>query len=127
MRPTIGNWDATFYSADDPPALRRLDSNKKYPKDLTTDEHDNGEIWSASLWQLRAAVGRPVADRLVIAHHFLVNRRARFEDAANALLTADRQLYQSVHAATIRQIFVARGILPNPQRKQRRAGQRFDQ
>ena len=127
MRPTIGNWDATFYSAEEPPALRRLDSNKKYPKDLTADEHDNGEIWSASLWQLRAAVGRPVADRLVIAHHFLVNRRARFEDAANALLTVDRQLYQSVHAATIRQIFVARGILPNSQRKQRRAGQRFDQ
>lgn len=127
MRPTIGNWDATFYSGDEPPALRRLDSNKKYPKDLTTDEHDNGEIWSASLWQLRTAVGRHVADRLVIAHHFLVNRRARFEDAANALLTVDRQLYQSVHAATIRQIFIARGILPNPKRKQRRAGQRFDQ
>jgi|KBSMisStandDraft_5_1062788.scaffolds.fasta_scaffold02112_10 hypothetical protein len=127
MRPTVGNWDATFYSAENPPALRRLDSNKKYPKDLTSDEHDNGELWSASLWQLRAAVGRNVADRLVIAHHFLLNRRARFEDAANALLTADRQLYQSNHAETIRQIFVARGMLPNPKRKLRRAGQRFDQ
>lgn len=127
MRPTIGNWDATFYSGEEPPALRRLDSNKKYPKDLTTDEHDNGEIWSASLWQLRTAVGRPVADRLVIAHHFLLNRRARFEDAANALLTVDKQLYQSVHATTIRQIFVARGIFPNPRRKQRRAGHRFNQ
>jgi len=127
MRPTIGNWDATYYSADDPPALRRLDSNKKYPKDMTVDEHDNGEIWSASLWQLRTAVGRPVADCLVIAHQFLLNRRARFEDAANALLTADRQLYQSHHAKAIRKIFIARGILPNPQRKHRRAGQRFDQ
>jgi hypothetical protein len=76
MRPTVGNWDATFYSAENPPALRRLDSNKKYPKDLTSDEHDNGELWSASLWQLRAAVGRHVADRLAIAHHFLLNRRA---------------------------------------------------
>ena len=52
---------------------------------------------------------------------------ARFEDAANALLTADRQLYQSNHAEAIRQIFVARGFLPNPKRKLRRAGQRFDQ
>ena len=127
MRPTIGNWDATFYSAEEPPALRRLDSNKKYPKDLTGDEHDNGEIWSACLWQMRTAVGRLVADRLVIAHHFLLNRRARFEDAANALLTVDRQLYQSKHARTIRAIFVERGILPNATRKSRRAGQRFNQ
>jgi hypothetical protein len=127
MRPTIGNWDATFYSGDEPPALRRLDSNKKYPKDLTSDEHDNGEIWSASLWQLRNAVGRLVADRLVIAHHFLLNRRARFEDAANALLTVDKQLYESRHAETIREIFVARGILPNTKRKSRRAGARYDQ
>jgi len=127
MRSTVGTRDATFYSAEEAPALRRLDSNKKYPKDLTADEHDNAEIWSASIWQLRAAVGRPVADRLVIAHHFLVNRPSRFEDAANALLTANRQLYQSVHAAAIRQNFVARGILPKPKHKQRRAGQRFDQ
>ena len=110
-----GQLGRTFYSAENPPALRRLDSNKKYPKDLTSDEHDNGELWSASLWQLRTAVGRHVADRLVIAHHFLLNRRARFEDAANALLTADRQLYQSNHAEAIRQIFVARGMSAQPQ------------
>jgi hypothetical protein len=127
MRPTVGNWDAVAYSGDEPPALRRLDSNKKYPKDLSVDEHDNGEIWSACLWQLRMAVGRPVADKLVIAHHYLVNRRARFEDAANALLTTDRQLFGGVHAPTIRQVFVARGILPNAKRAQRRAGHRFDQ
>ena len=35
MRPTLGNWDATSYSGAEPPYLRRLDSNKKYPKDLT--------------------------------------------------------------------------------------------
>jgi Zn-dependent metalloprotease len=112
MRPTFANWDAVVFGPADPPCLRRLDGKKKYPQDMRTDEHDNGEIWSACLWQLRAAVGRRVADKVVIAHHFLINRRARFEDAANALLTADQQLYDGVHAGDIRKIFVARGILP---------------
>ena len=36
----VGNWDATSYSGAEPPYLRRLDSNKKYPKDLTHEPHD---------------------------------------------------------------------------------------
>ena len=124
MRPTVGNWDATFYSAENPPALRRLDSNKKYPKDLTADEHDNGELWSASLWQLRAAASRHVADRLVIAHHFLQppravrGRRQRTAHGRQAALP-----FQSCRCD--RQIFVARGILPNA--TELRRAQRFDQ
>ena len=55
LRPTIGNWDAVSYSGDEPPCLRRLDSTKKYPKDLSSppEEHNDGEIWSACLWELR--------------------------------------------------------------------------
>lgn len=125
MKPTIGNWDATAYSGAMPPALRRLDSNKTYPKDLTHEVHDDGEIWSACLWQLRADLGRATAERLVIAHHHLLKRDATFEQAANALITADKQLNGGANEEAIRDVFIHRGILPNPKRKNLRAGAPF--
>lgn len=127
LRPTMGNWDATAYSGDEPPCLRRLDSNKKFPKDLKGEVHDDGEIWSACLWELRGALGRKTADQLVIAHHFLLSRKAKFEDAAKALITADKQLNQGRNETAIRDVFVRRGILPNPKRNNKRAGEPFEE
>jgi Zn-dependent metalloprotease len=126
MKLTLGNWDATAYSGDEPPNLRRLDSNKKYPKDLDGEVHDDGEIWSACLWELRGLLGRETAERLVIAHHFLLSRDAGFEDGANALITADKNLNKGANEKAIRDVFVRRGILPNPRRKNRRAGTPFE-
>jgi Zn-dependent metalloprotease len=125
LRPTIGNWDAVAYSGAEPPSLRRLDSNKKYPKDITGEEHDDGEIWSACLWEIRAALGRRITERLVIAHHSLLTRFATFEDAAKALITADSQLNDGGNENVLRDVFVRRGILPNPKRKNKRAGTPF--
>lgn len=127
LKPTIGNWDAVAYSGDDPPCLRRLDSNKKYPKDKTGEVHDDGEIWSACLWELRAALGRKTADKLVIAHHFLLSRFAEFKDGALGLISTDKQLNGGVNETVIRKVFVRRGILPNTARKGMFAGLRFDQ
>lgn len=127
MKPTVGNWDATAYSGDEPPYLRRLDSNKKYPKDLKGEVHDDGEIWSACLWELRAALGRATAEKLVIAHHFLLSRDSGFEDGANGLITADKNLNKGENEKTIRDIFIRRGILANPKRSGKRAGTPFDE
>ncbi len=125
LKPCVGTWDGVAYSGAEPPCLRRLDSNKKYPKDMVREVHDDGEIWSACLWELRNAVGRTTADTLIIAHHFLLSRNASFEDGANALMTADEQMYQGRNKNVIRDIFSRRGILPNPKRKNRRAGVNF--
>jgi Zn-dependent metalloprotease len=125
MKATIGNWDAVAYSGDDPPNLRRLDSNKLYPRDIKGEVHDDGEIWSACLWQIRNALGARTADKLLIAHHFLLTPQSKFEDAAKALITTDGQLNEGRNADTIRDIFIRRGILPNPARGNRRAGVRF--
>jgi Zn-dependent metalloprotease len=126
MKPTVGNWDATAYSGDEPPNLRRLDSNKKYPKDIAGEVHDDGEIWSACLWELRNTLGRTTTERLVIAHHFLLSRDAGFQDGANALITADKNLNKGKNETAIREVFIRRGILPNPKRKNRRAGTPFE-
>lgn len=127
LKPTVGSWDAVAYSGDDPPCLRRLDSNKKYPKDKTGEVHDDGEIWSACLWELRASLGRKTTDKLVIAHHFLLSRFAGFKDGALGLITADKQLHGGANEAAIRKVFVRRGILPNVARKGLFAGLRFNQ
>lgn len=113
----IGSWDATAYSPDDPPCLRRLDSGKRYPKDIVNEVHADGEIWSACLWQIRQVMGRKPADKLVLSHHFLLQKDASFVDAAEALIQADQQLNGGAHQAAIRDIFVRRGILPSAKRK----------
>ncbi len=122
---SLGNWDAVAYSGAEPPFLRRLDSNKRYPKDIKSEVHDDGEIWSACLWELRAALGRKPAETLVIAHHFLISRKASFEDAVKALITADKNLNHGANESVIRDVFVRRGILPNPKRNNKRAGVPF--
>ena len=111
LRACVGTWDGVSYSHDDPPCLRRLDSKKKYPKDATGEVHDDGEIWSGCLWEIRAALGGRAADNLVIASHSLVSPTASFADGANALITTDAQLNAGKNKAAIRGVFVRRGIL----------------
>jgi uncharacterized repeat protein (TIGR01451 family) len=107
----VGEWDATAYSAMEPPCLRRVDGSKKYPDDLVRQVHADGEIWSAALWDLRAAVGRFVADRLVLDHHFHLPCGATMFDGAQALIQSDFDLHGGSHEAAIRDAFCKRGIL----------------
>ena len=120
LRQCVGSWDATAYSPDDPPCLRRVDSTKRYPRDLVQEEHADGEIWSACLWQIREAIGRTDGDKLVLAHHFLMKRDSSFADAVLALILADRNLYGGAHEKIIRDVFIRRGILKTSKRE--RAG-----
>jgi Zn-dependent metalloprotease len=126
LRPCVGSWDAAAYSGDDPPNLRRMDSNKKYPRDMVGEEHSDGEIWAACLWEVRAALGGRVADKLVVAHHFQLAPRASFEDAAKGLMTVDKVLNEGRNEEAIKDVFVRRGILPNAKRKNKRAGLPFE-
>jgi Fungalysin metallopeptidase (M36) len=123
---TMGNWDAVAYSGEEPPNLRRLDSNKKYPRDFVGEEHSDGEIWSACLWQIRQALGAQTANRLIIAHHSLLPPDATFEQAAKQLIMTDKQLNGGHNGDAIRHNFVQRGILPNPNRKNKRAGLKYN-
>lgn len=111
LRACVGTWDAVSYSHDKPPCLRRLDGKKKYPKDVDGEVHDDGEIWSACLWEIRTALGARAADKLVIASHSLLSPKASFADGANALLTTDAQLNHGKNKAVIKAVFVRRGIL----------------
>jgi Zn-dependent metalloprotease len=121
----VGTWDAVAYSGDEPPSLRRLDSNKKYPRDIVGEEHSDGEIWSACLWQIRQAIGAQTANKLIIAHHSLLSPDATFEQAARQMIMTDQQLNGGHNAEAIREVFIKRGILPNPNRNNKSAGFKF--
>jgi Zn-dependent metalloprotease len=84
----IAEWDATSYAAGVPHCLRRLDSTKHYPENKDGEVHDDGEMWSASLFQIRTALGAAKADKLILQAHFLLSSRATFSDGSNALVTA---------------------------------------
>ena len=96
--PCIADWDATSYSSDDPPCLRRADRTKVYPKDAGQGVHADGEIWSSFLWRLRDRLGSTAQEKsdrslqLVIASHELLTPEAKFADAVAALKAAASRL-----------------------------------
>jgi Zn-dependent metalloprotease len=113
-------WDALAFHAakgDDPPFLRRLDSKKHYPEDWATDEHADGEIWSACLWKIRERLGRKRADTLILASHFRLNGVTRtFEEGAKAILAEHEAREKGLPGFdgdrnSIKKIFTHRGIL----------------
>jgi Zn-dependent metalloprotease len=107
----IADWDATSYSTTSPPCLRRLDSTKHYPEDIVGEVHDDGEIWSAALWQIRTAIGAGKTDTVVLQHHFLLTADTSFNQAANALVTAATNLhYTTKEVNAIRSILQNRGF-----------------
>ena len=93
---------------------RRLDSTKHYPEAMVGEPHDDGEMWSASLWRIFEALGRESALRLILQSNFYLPVSATFDDAAQAVLRADRELHGSSNVDIITRIFIDRGFLRPP-------------
>ena len=107
----VADWDATSYSTANPPCLRRLDSPKHYPEDVVGEVHDDGEMWSAALWQIRGSIGGSKADKVILQAHFLLSPSASFNQGANALVTAAINLgYKTSEVNSIRAILQNRGF-----------------
>lgn len=93
------------------PFLRNVDNNYVYPKDIQGEVHHDGKIWGGTLWDIRKAIGARMADRLIYrSHHFLKNNRATFMDAYNALIMADKDLFNGKNLKTLATIMNRRGI-----------------
>lgn len=108
MPETFAPWDGI---ANVPIGVRRVDSNKVYPTDMTGESHDDGEIWSSALWHMREAVGATIADTLLAESIHYLDGSSLFTDGLEALLQADDALYAAAHADDINSSFAARGIL----------------
>jgi Fungalysin metallopeptidase (M36) len=123
--PCVMEWDATSYAAV-PSCLRRTDSPAtrsevfdacRDPISGMRDVHCVGEVWSAALWELRAALGDDaggsIMDRVVLASHFMLPRDASFGQGARALIDADEAMFGGGdHCTEIREEMVDRELLP---------------
>lgn len=107
----VGEWDATSYSSDDPPNLRRVDGIKRYPVDLVGQVHADGEIWSRALWDLNANVGADYANQLILEQHFMLPANATMPTAAGTIMQANTNINGGDNLAQVRHPFVTRGIL----------------
>ena len=112
---SVGTWDGLQDAEGDPPCVRRVDvplTYEQFDHGADADEHQNGQIWSATLWDIWTAVTRDVADRIILESHFQLDGFTTFACAARAILDADRNLYRGRHTSTLREIFHRRGIGP---------------
>ncbi len=109
--PCVMDWDAVSYTATAPHCLRRVDTNRMYPADLTDSVHRNGLIWSRALWDIRQALGHVKADTLIIEAQFDFAPDTTMPAAAEATVATAQELYGAADAAAVLAAFEARGIL----------------
>ncbi|MGG9962000.1 M36 family metallopeptidase [Ferruginibacter sp. SUN106] len=106
-------------------ALRRVDGTKVYPTSWSSEVHNDGEIWSAALWNIYRTIGGDslnLADRnaardallktVILSHHLLLPS-ASMPDGAEAIMKthADSSDYRGKYLMQMLDSFHARGIL----------------
>ena len=123
QRQTFEDW---IFSINGIGGLRRVDGTKVYPGDSAFQEHDDGEIWSAALWNIFRTIGGDsmnVADRetarktllkTLITSHFSVAANATMPDGAEAFMTTNAELPDYLGKQLMQSLdsFHARGLLP---------------
>jgi hypothetical protein len=113
-RTSVMTWDGLFIGLDEgkwPPCLRHVDEDWTYQDFIPgDDEHDNGEIWSATLWDIREALGGENADRVIIESHFQQDGFTNFARGARAIVDADRNLNRGRNERKLKSIFRRRRI-----------------
>ena len=107
----IMDWDSTSYTTGTPHCIRRADTTKRYPRDVTGEVHDDGEIWSHALYDINRGLGRDKANQVILEGQFSYTPGTSFAAAATATVNAAQALFGATAAATVRAAFQARGIL----------------
>lgn len=115
-RDAVITWDGLLIGLEEgstPPCLRPLKSTLTYHDFRKRgDEHDNGVIWAATLWDIRRALGRKRADTIIVESHFQLDGFTTFARGARAILDADRNLNLGRNVVRLRRIFRKRRIGP---------------
>jgi hypothetical protein len=106
----VADWDSVSYTSEIPHCLRRVDSDLRYPDDLTGKVHHDGMIWSRALWDIRTGLGHVAADTIILEGQFGMRDPTMPQLATSTVAAADR-LYGPGTAKKVKQAFVARGIL----------------
>ena len=81
-----------------------------YPRDLEGEVHADGEIWSASLWAFRGAVGPAKADRRSSRRSSASRPDTSMPAAAATTIATAQRLYGTTVATAARRAFAAHGL-----------------
>jgi zinc metalloprotease ZmpB len=106
----VADWDSTSYTSGEPHCLRRLDTDLHYPEDLDGEVHDDGQIWSRALWDIRQSLGHVKADTLILQGSFDFPGTT-MPDLAARTVAAAQELYGTRTANVVHNAFADRGIL----------------
>ncbi len=72
--------------------------------------HADGEIWAQTLWDLRRALGHTVTNAIVTEAMSISPADPSFLDERDAIVLADRAIYNGAHRADIWSVFAGRGM-----------------
>jgi len=72
--------------------------------------HSDGEVWAATLWDLRQTLGAAIADRLVLQGMKFTPCSPSFLNARDGILTADQNLNGSANRCAIWRVFARHGM-----------------
>jgi extracellular elastinolytic metalloproteinase len=72
--------------------------------------HNDGEVWAATLWDLRQTLGASIADRLVLQGMKFTPCSPSFLNARDGILMADQNLNSSANRCVIWQVFARHGM-----------------
>jgi hypothetical protein len=115
-RTSVMTWNGLLDGLEshlEPPAVRRVDERLSYADfSARGDEHDNGQIWAAVLWDVRRALGRVDADRVIVESHFQLDGFTSFARGARAIIDADQNLTGGCHEDALRRIMRKRRVGP---------------
>ncbi len=89
---------------------RRCDLDWVYPDDYVSG-HDGGQIWSSALMDIWPQVGREVTDKDFIETHYIWGYDPGLQDAAQAYIQADENVYGGAHKSIIIDAFDAHGLV----------------
>ena len=72
--------------------------------------HRDGEVWAATLWDLRQTLGAAIADRLVLQGMKFTPCSPSFLNARDGILMADQNLNGNANRCAIWQVFARHGM-----------------
>ena len=72
--------------------------------------HRDGEVWAATLWDLRTTLGATLSDNLVLNGMKFTPNRPSFLNARDGILQADQNLYAGANRCAIWTVFARHGM-----------------
>src|SRR5687767_2706493 len=103
----INNQNGIRRAAYSVPAATVHDS---YADLASSSVHNDGEVWAATLWDLRTQLGAATTDRLVLNGMKFTPNRPSFLNARDGILQADQNLNAGANRCAIWTVFARHGM-----------------